>query len=117
MGRIVALLVISLSTGCGGAADDLLENSVDLTVENRSGAEIWYFQYSGCGEDLWTEVIADDEYVANGDDVTAYLLDPGCYDLYVEDEFGCFSGNSTDGNLEGGLVFTWTVTQGDFTCF
>jgi hypothetical protein len=99
--------------GCSG--DDLDVTTVDLVVENRTGAELWFFQYSDCGADAWTEVIADDEYVANGDDVGAYYLDAGCYDLYIEDENGCSASNSS-GSMGGGLVFTWTALADDLTC-
>jgi hypothetical protein len=61
-------------------------------------------------------VIPADVYVADGDSISSRDLPPGCYDLYVEDEFGCWSNNDTDGNLRGGLEFTWTVFPRDLVC-
>ena len=109
--------VAMVLSACGeNAVDDLIDETVVLTVENRIGAEMWFFQYSGCGEDDWIEVIGSTEFVPNGSDVSSVSISPGCYDLYVEDEFECSSTNSTDGNLAGGLEFTWTVTEGDLSC-
>ena len=113
MARFLAATLILLSA-CSNSSD--IEDYIDLVVENRTGAQLWYFSYVDCGSDGFTGVIASDEYVADGSDVTAFDLDPGCYDLYVEDEFGCFTENSTDGNVEGGMAFIWTVTENDLTC-
>ena len=107
-------------TGCpaGVGDDDDVEDTILLTVENRTGAQLWYFQYRACGasDDAWIEVIEDDEYVANGSDVSSIDLDPGCYDLYVEDEYACSAENSTDGNVAGGDEFIWTVVEANLTC-
>jgi len=119
--RSVALLAAAALAGCpvvGGDDDDDVENTIILTVENRTGAQLWNFQYRDCGTDLsaGTEVIDQTTFVANGDDVSTGELEPGCYDLYVQDEFACWSENSTDGNIEGGMEFTWTVVEADLTC-
>lgn len=81
--------------------------------------ELWVFDYRDCAaadDDPWTFVIADDEFVANGSDISSVDLNPGCYDLYAEDELGCWAENSTDGNLAGGLEFTWTLVETNLTC-
>ena len=119
--RLLLLAGLVLLIGCpraGGDDDDIVDDKVGLPVENRSGAQLWYFQYRSCGasEDPWIEVIADDEYVANGSDVTSADLTPGCYDLYVEDELACWAENATDGNLAAGLEFIWTVVEANLTC-
>lgn len=111
--HVAALSFALLSTGCGGSE---IDDFIDLVIENRTGSQIWIFSYADCGSDEYTGVIADDEYLADGDDLSAVNLEPGCYDLYVEDELGCFSENSTDGNVAGGIAFTWTVRQSDLTC-
>ncbi|MCA9488388.1 MAG: hypothetical protein KC621_00650 [Myxococcales bacterium] len=113
MWRVIPVL---LATACTSATQERIERTILLTVENRSGAQLWYFQYSGCGIDDWFEVIASDEYVPDGADVSSVDLDPGCYELYVEDEYGCWSENDTDGNVKGGFEFTWTVRASDMTC-
>ena len=92
------------------------QGSVLLTVENQTGAELWYFQYASCGSSAWTEVIASDAYVPNGAFISSVDLYPGCYDLYVEDEYGCVSQTSA-GSLSGGLEFTWTVYAADMYCY
>lgn len=111
-------LAFALSTvsGCFISEQRDDEGTILLTVENRTGAELWYFQYASCGSDLWTEVIAADEYVANGSFVSSVDVHSGCYDLYVEDEFGCVSQMST-GEIRGGLEFTWTVYVADLYCY
>lgn len=85
-------------------------------MENFTGAELWHFQVSDCGAEDWFEVIAADEYVPDGGTVSTYDLLPGCYDLYVEDEYACFGQTSTRGVIEGGLEFVWTVTPSDLAC-
>lgn len=115
--RMVSVLGILILSACAqNAVDDLIDETVVLTIENRSGAELWYFQYADCGGENRVEVIADDEFVANGSDVSSFSIEPGCYDLFVEDEFACTSTNSTDGNLAGGLEFTWTLVEADLSC-
>ncbi len=109
------LTVLFLLMACG-TSDDLIDETILLTVENRCGAQLWYFQYSECGADDWVEVIASDEYVPDGSDVTSIDLDPGCYDLYVEDEYGCWAENNTDGNVPAGSEFFWTVYEADLNC-
>lgn len=101
---------------CASSAQKEAEETVLLTVENRVGAQLWYFQHAPCGANNYTDVIASDEFVADGDDVSSRNLDPGCYDLYVEDEFGCFSETDTEGNLAPGIEYTWTVREQDLTC-
>lgn len=108
--------VISL-VACTSETQKQIDRTILLTIENRSGADLWYFQYSSCGMDDWVEVIASDEYVADGDDVSSADLDPGCYELYVEDEYGCWSENDTDGNVKAGFEFTWTLTSSDMSCY
>lgn len=110
----VLLVAATLSVGCTNKR--MLEDFIDLTVENQSNAQLWYFNYADCGSDRYTAVIASDEYVADGDSVSAYGINPGCYDLYVEDEYGCYADNSTDTNVEGGMVFTWTITEDQLFC-
>ncbi len=109
-------LLVSGAGGCfvSGSSGD--EGTVILTVENRSGADLWHFQYAGCGSNQWTEVIGADEYVPDGGFVTSADLYPGCYDLYVEDEFGCVSQTSA-GDVGGGLEFTWTLYATDLYCY
>ena len=115
---LFAVLLMTLSlTGCPEEGS-IEEETILLTIENRSGLQIWYFQYRACGatDEPWIEVIEDDEYLADGSDLSSIDLEPGCYDLYVEDELGCTAENSTDGNLAAGLEFTWTVLDSDFVC-
>lgn len=116
--RVATALVASLTflAACGETEKNRIERTILLTVENRTGAQLWFFSYADCGSDNYVGVIASDEYVADGDDVSSPDLEPGCYDLYIEDEFGCFSDNSTDGNVAGGLEFTWTAKANDLIC-
>lgn len=118
-----ALLGVVVLSGCpvgggGGDDDDDVEDTIILTIENRTGAQLWNFQYRECGAALGdgTEVIDQSEFVANGSDVSSVELDPGCYDIYVQDEFACWAENSTDGNIAGGNEFTWTVVEANLTC-
>ncbi len=111
------LLPVLLFVACTSAAERRSEETVVLTVLNRTGGELWFFQYSACGADDWIEVIGADEYVANGDPVSSRSLKPGCYDLYVEDEFGCTAQTDTDGNVGAGLEYTWTVREQDLDCY
>lgn len=114
--RFFFALCFVAAAGCSSTDTPDVEDAIDLIVENRSGAQLWYFSYADCGSDAFTGVIASDEFVADGSDVGEYDLPPGCYDLYVEDENECWSDNSTDGNIEGGMAFIWTVNPGDMTC-
>jgi hypothetical protein len=109
-------MVAVLAVACTSVEQERIERTIALTVENRTGWELWYFQYSDCGAEDWWEVIGETEYVADGDDVSSGDLTPGCYDLYVEDECGCYAYNSTDGNVRAGLEFTWHLTDAQMTC-
>ena len=62
-------------------------------------------------------MIAGDEYVPDRSVVSSPALYPGCYDLYVEDEWGCSGLGSTGGYLDPGLEFTWTVYAEDLVCY
>jgi hypothetical protein len=115
--RTVTALSCALGlAGCGETEKQRIDRTILLTVENRTGAQLWYFSHADCGSDEYTGVIASDEFVADGDSVSSGDLEPGCYDLYVEDEFGCFAETSTDGNVEGGQEFTWTAKANDLRC-
>ena len=116
--RVGAALVACLTAlaACGETEKQQLERTILLTVENRTGAQLWFFSYADCGSENYEGVIAGDEYVADGDDVSSPDLEPGCYDLYIEDEFGCFSDHTTDGNVPGGQEFLWTAKANDLTC-
>lgn len=98
------------------AIDDSYLDYIDLVVENRVGAELWYFDYAACGTEQWFEALDWDEVVDHGDDAEARNLDPGCYELYVEDEWGCWAFHDTGGNVEGGDAFYWTVKERDLYC-
>ena len=104
------------SAGCGGAEQERIERTITLTADNRTGWPLYYFQYSDCGAEDWWEVIPEAVYIADGDTVSERNLPPGCYDLYAEDECGCFAYFSTDGNVAGGMEFTWKLTEAQFTC-
>ncbi|MBA2322255.1 MAG: hypothetical protein H0V89_14015 [Deltaproteobacteria bacterium] len=108
----LALLVIG---GCASAAEREARRSVLLTVENRAGAGLYFFQHAPCGSDDWTDVIASDEFLPDGEDLSTGNLEPGCYDLYVEDEFAC-SAENTSGEREEGTAFIWTVEETDLVC-
>lgn len=109
-------LIHPLLGGCQSKEERRIEESIELIVENMTNAQLWYFSYADCGSDDYTGVIGSDEYVADGDDVSSGNLRPGCYRLYIEDEYGCFSNNNTDGNIEPGLAFIWTAKANDMRC-
>ena len=56
------------------------------------------------------------KYVPDGANVSSGELTPGCYDLYVETEYGCGADSTTAEEVAGGLEFTWTVTPSELTC-
>jgi len=104
-----------LALACTSAADKRIDRTITLTVDNQTGNQLWVFDYTGCGEDDWYYVIASDEYVANGDKVSERNLDPGCYEIFVEDEEGCYAETDT-GNVRGGQKYTWTLRSDDLYC-
>jgi hypothetical protein len=116
--RITTALLLCLAalSACGETEKQRIDRTILLTVENRTGAQLWYVSYADCGSDNYAGLLYSDEYLADGDDISSDELEPGCYDLYIEDEFGCFSDNTTDGNLPGGQEFTWTAKANDLTC-
>jgi hypothetical protein len=110
-------VVLFLLAACTSAEQDRISRTVVLTVENETGGQMWEFDYRECGSSQWFYVIDSDEYVANGDPVSTRELSPGCYELYVEDEYGCYADTDTDGNVKGGQEFTWTVRGADMVCY
>ena len=109
--------MVALATvACTSPAEKEFDTTILLTVENRTGAQLWYFSYADCGSEDYTGLLASDEYLADGDDLSSGNLPPGCYDLYIEDEFGCFSSTTTEGNVEGGQEYTWTAQMNDLRC-
>lgn len=115
--RCHLLIAMICVTACGpDEYDEFAEDAVQLAIENNTGAEMWWFDYRQCGTSSWTPVIDSDEYLAPGDSTASGLLDPGCYELRVEDENGCTSSTDTGGNLEPGIVYTWTVRNQDMDC-
>lgn len=115
--RVLLSLFALSAAACTSAEQRRIEETILLTVVNDTGGQLWYFQYSACGADDWVEVIGADEYVANGDPVSSRSLKPGCYDLFVEDEYGCTAQTDTDGNVAAGLEYTWTVRGQDLDCY
>ncbi len=110
-------LVTFVAAACGpDPYEEFYEDAVQVRIENDTGDEIWVFDYRECGTSTWTFVIDSDEYLAPGDSATSGLLDPGCFELRVEDENGCTSEHDTGGNLDPGLIFTWTVRGQDMNC-
>ncbi len=104
-------------SACGQSMiDELNAETVDLKIENRTSENLYYFAYADCGANNWIHVIDDDKFVASFDDITERFLDPGCYDLYVETESGCWAENSTDQNVDPGFIFTWTITDDSMNC-
>ncbi len=96
--------------------EDTVDETIGLVVDNQTGNQLWVFDYRGCGESDWYYVIASDEYVANGDKVAERGIEPGCYEIYVEDEEGCTYESDTDGNVKAGRQITWTVRSDDLWC-
>lgn len=107
LGWMIAVLGMS---SCGGAT------SAFLALENDTGKQMWFFSYSPCGEEDWTETLAVDEYIADGSVFTTYGLTPDCYDLYAEDESGCFAVTSSDATVVAGSTLTWTLVASDMNC-
>jgi hypothetical protein len=102
---------------CDSASDSSwTDKKVRLIVENRTGAQLWYFSYAPCGTNNYKGVIASDEYVAAGDTVSSPYLKPGCYALFIEDQYGCYADTTTDGNVRAGWEFIWTARANDLTC-
>ena len=108
--------VVSLVACNSEPEESWSDKKIVLTVENRTAAQLWYFSYAPCGTDNYKGVIASDEYVAAGDDVSSPYLNPGCYDLFIEDQYGCYATTTTDGNVRAGFEFIWTARVVDLTC-
>ncbi|MCB9683250.1 MAG: hypothetical protein H6733_17425 [Alphaproteobacteria bacterium] len=100
---------------CLSACSVSVVQPASVIIENRTGNQIWFFSIAACGSSTWNEVLGADEYLADGTDLESPDLDPGCFDVYVEDELGCAA--EVDGvDVEGGTSWVWTVRAVDLTC-
>lgn len=110
-------LLSSLLFGCGSGDDGYYyEDDVDyavLKIENRSDSNLTEFLFSNCGREEWTRVIMNGGETHPGSD-TAVEVQPGCYDIYLEDEYGCYILEPGEASLAAGIMLTLTVTG--FNC-
>ena len=113
--RSLAAVCVVLLIACYVPISEDPINYVVLTMENRTSGALKLFAFSRCDKDEWTEVVMPGGSTPPGSDVSVQT-DPGCYDVYVKDEFGCFSYGSSGSTIGAGVEQTWTVKDGDLVC-